>query len=62
MRGVLRAGVSWRSAVKVALAADTISIAVMEITDNTAMLTIPGAMDAGVASILFWPPSRRPWH
>ncbi|MHA7179533.1 DUF4396 domain-containing protein [Arthrobacter sp. MDB2-24] len=54
MRGVLRAGVPWRSALKVALAADTISIAVMEIIDNTAMLTIPGAMDAGIASVLFW--------
>jgi hypothetical protein len=54
MRGVLRAGVPWRSALKVALAADTISITVMEIIDNTAMLTIPGAMDAGIASVLFW--------
>jgi hypothetical protein len=54
MRGMLRVGVPWRSALRVALAADTISIAVMEIIDNTAMLTIPGAMDAGIASILFW--------
>ncbi|MCU1632265.1 MAG: hypothetical protein JWM61_917 [Micrococcaceae bacterium] len=54
MRGMLRVGVPWRSALRVALAADTISIAVMEIIDNTAMLTIPGAMDAGIASLLFW--------
>jgi hypothetical protein len=54
MRGVLRAGVSWRAAVGVALAADTISIAVMEVIDNGAMLAIPGAMDAGIASGLFW--------
>ncbi|MDQ0736468.1 DUF4396 domain-containing protein [Arthrobacter agilis] len=54
MRGVLRVGVPWRSALKVALAADTVSIAVMEIIDNTAMLTIPGAMDAGISSALFW--------
>lgn len=54
MRGVLRAGVSWRAAVGIALAADTVSIAVMEIIDNTAMLAIPGAMDAGVTSGLFW--------
>lgn len=54
MRGVLRAGVPWRRAVSIALAADTISIAVMEIIDNAAMLSIPGAMDAGVTSALFW--------
>lgn len=54
MRGVLRAGVSWRAAVGVALAADTVSIAVMEVIDNTVMLTVPGAMDAGVTSALFW--------
>ncbi|QHC60609.1 DUF4396 domain-containing protein [Rathayibacter sp. VKM Ac-2760] len=54
MRGVLRAGVSWRAAVGIALAADTVSIAVMEVIDNTAMLAIPGAMDAGLATGLFW--------
>jgi hypothetical protein len=54
MRGVLRAGVPLRGAIKIALAADTISIAVMELIDNTAMLVIPGAMDAGITSPLFW--------
>ncbi len=54
MRGVLRAGVPFRDALKIALAADTISIAVMELVDNAAMLTIPGAMEAGLASPLFW--------
>jgi hypothetical protein len=54
MRGVLRAGVPWRRAVTIALAADTVSIAVMEIIDNTVMLAIPGAMDAGITSGLFW--------
>ncbi len=54
MRGVLKAGVGFRRALKVALAADTISIAVMEIVDNAVMLTVPGAMEAGVASWLFW--------
>jgi hypothetical protein len=54
MRGVLRTGMPWRSALAVALAADTISIAVMEVIDNTAMLAIPGAMDAGITSALFW--------
>jgi hypothetical protein len=54
MRGVLRAGVPFRQALKVALAADTVSILVMEIVDNAVMLTVPGAMEAGVASLLFW--------
>ncbi|WP_260191778.1 DUF4396 domain-containing protein [Actinophytocola gossypii] len=54
MRGVLRAGVGFRRAVKVALAADTVSIAVMEIVDNAIIVGIPGAMDAGLASWLFW--------
>lgn len=54
MRGVLRGGVPLRQAVKVALAADTVSIAVMEIIDNTVVVTIPGAMDAGLTEFLFW--------
>ena len=51
---VLRAGLPFRRAVKVALAADTISILVMEIVDNAILLGIPGAMDAGVLDMLFW--------
>lgn len=54
MRGVLRAGVGFGAAVKVALAADTVSIAVMEILDNAIMVAVPGAMDAGLTSALFW--------
>ncbi|MGH3096119.1 MAG: DUF4396 domain-containing protein [Streptosporangiales bacterium] len=54
MRGVLRAGVPLKQAVKVALAADTVSIAVMEIIDNTVMVGIPGAMSAGPLTWLFW--------
>ena len=54
MRGVLRAGLNLRAALKVALAADTISITVMEILDNAVMLTVPGAMEAGLRSGLFW--------
>jgi hypothetical protein len=42
------------AAVKVALAADTASITVMEIVDNAIMLIIPGAMDAPLSSLLFW--------
>ncbi len=54
MRGVLRAGLSFRRALRVALAADTISIAVMEIVDNAVMLSVPGAMEAGVSGAVFW--------
>ena len=50
----LLARVSFASAAKLALAADTASITVMEIVDNAIMLVIPGAMDAGLTSILFW--------
>jgi hypothetical protein len=51
---VLRAGVALRRAIGVALAADTISISVMEVMDNAVMLAVPGAMDAGLSSLLFW--------
>lgn len=51
---VLRSGLALGAAVGVALAADTLSITVMEIVDNAILLAIPGAMDAGLASPLFW--------
>jgi len=51
---VLRAGLGLRAALGVALAADTLSIAVMEVVDNAVLLAVPGAMDAGLASWLFW--------
>lgn len=54
MRGVLRAGVGFSAALKVALAADTVSIAVMELLDNAVVVAVPGAMDAGLTSLLFW--------
>jgi hypothetical protein len=54
MRGVLRAGVGFGAALKIALAADTVSIAVMEVVDNAIVLSVPGAMEAGPASWLFW--------
>jgi hypothetical protein len=54
MRGVLRAGVGFRTALGVALAADTVSIAVMEVIDNAVVVGVPGAMDAGITSVLFW--------
>jgi Domain of unknown function (DUF4396) len=54
IRPVLATGVPFRSALGVALAADTVSIAVMELIDNATILVIPGAMDAGLADRLFW--------
>ena len=54
MLPLLRSGISLGSAIPVALAADTISITVMEVVDNAIMLWIPGAMDAGLTNMLFW--------
>lgn len=51
---LLRAGLAFSAVVPIALAADTLSIAIMEFVDNAIMLAIPGAMEAGVASVLFW--------
>jgi len=51
---VLRHGMDLRTAVRVALAADTVSILVMEVMDNLVVLTVPGAMDAGLRDLLFW--------
>ncbi|NUU24970.1 MAG: DUF4396 domain-containing protein [Streptomycetaceae bacterium] len=52
--GIRGAGLSFGAMVKVALAADTVSIIVMEIIDNGSMMVIPGAMDAGLGDALFW--------
>jgi hypothetical protein len=54
MTPLLRSGIDLAQALKLALAADTASIAIMEVVDNLIMLVIPGAMDAGLGSLLFW--------
>ena len=54
MLPLLRAGLALAVAIPLALASDTISIAVMEIVDNAILLTIPGAMEAGLTNLLFW--------
>jgi hypothetical protein len=51
---LVRAGLALGVATRIALAADTASITIMEIVDNLVMLAIPGAMDAGLDSALFW--------
>jgi uncharacterized protein DUF4396 len=54
MSSLLRSGLSARAAFGVALAADTVSIAVMEIVDNGFVLAVPGALAAGLSDALFW--------
>ena len=51
---LLRAGLAFAAVVPIALASDTLSIATMEIVDNAIMLIVPGAMEAGLGSVLFW--------
>jgi hypothetical protein len=51
---LLRSGMALSAVIPIALASDTVSIAVMEIVDNAIMLLIPGAMDAGLDNIGFY--------
>src|SRR5262249_6748042 len=51
---IVRAGVPLRSALRLALASDTVSIAVMELVDNGFILLVPGALAAGLSDGLFW--------
>jgi hypothetical protein len=54
MLPLLRAGMALPQVLRLALAADTASITIMEIVDNLVMLAVPGAMDAGLGDFLFW--------
>ena len=51
---LLRAGFALAAVIPIALASDTFSIAVMELVDNAVVLAVPGAMDAGLGTLLFW--------
>jgi hypothetical protein len=51
---LLKAGLGLGAALSVVFAADTLSIATMELTDNVVMALIPGAMNAGLVNVLFW--------
>lgn len=51
---LLRGGLALSAVVPIALASDTLSIAIMEVVDNAMMLVIPGAMDAGLDSFRFY--------
>ena len=54
MLPLLRSGLSLATVLPLAFASDTLSITVMEIVDNLVIVFIPGAMDAGLGSLLFW--------
>jgi hypothetical protein len=51
---LLRAGLALGAVIPIALASDTLSIAIMEVVDNAIVLAIPGAMEAGLGDLLFW--------
>lgn len=51
---LLRSGLAYGKVLSLALASDTVSITIMEIVDNAIMLLVPGAMSAGLDSLLFW--------
>ena len=51
---LLRSGMALGAVIPIALASDTISIAIMELVDNAIIWLIPGAMDAGLGDSLFW--------
>lgn len=53
-RAIIRHGVPVRRAVRIAFAADTASIATMELVDNVFILLVPGAIHAELTSLLFW--------
>lgn len=54
MRPLLASGMALAAALRIAFAADFISVTVMEVVDNLVMVVIPGAMQAGPLDLLFW--------
>jgi hypothetical protein len=54
LRPLVTGGLALRDAARIALAADTVSITVMEIVDNAVVLLVPGAMEAGLRDGRFW--------
>ena len=53
---LLRARLPFAEVVPIALAADTVSIVIMELIDNGFVLVVPGALDAGLGDLRFWAP------
>jgi hypothetical protein len=54
LRPLIVGGLAVRAAVRTALASDTVSISVMEVTDTAIVVAVPGAMAAGLLDSLFW--------
>jgi hypothetical protein len=54
MRPLLKHGLDFKKAVRVALASDSLSIITMEVVDTLIILLIPGALAAGPSTLLFW--------
>jgi Domain of unknown function (DUF4396) len=54
MRPLITGGLAFPLAVRTAFAADTVSITIMEIMDNLIVLSVPGAMAAGLTDSMFW--------
>jgi hypothetical protein len=54
MMPLLRASIKFPQAARVAFASDTASISIMEVVDNAIVLVVPGAMTAGLGTLLFW--------
>jgi hypothetical protein len=53
---LLRSGLAVAAVVPIALAADTVSIAIMELVDNLTVVLVPGALGAGLGDLRFWAP------
>lgn len=51
---LVRAGVPFKKALRLVLAADTVSILTITIVDNILMLVIPGAMDKNLLHPVYW--------
>jgi hypothetical protein len=51
---LFKAGLTFAAIVPIALAADTVSITIMEVIDNATVLLIPGAMEAGIDEPLIY--------
>jgi len=51
---LLRAGFALAAVIPIAFASDTFSIAVMEVVDNAIVVVVPGALEAGLGTLLFW--------
>ena len=51
---LVKGGLTISAAMTTVFAADTLSIATMEVVDNAVMALVPGAMDSGIVNPLFW--------